>query len=125
MGNRDRDWYANRHSPPGEYQCVDTGMGLPQSDGLTITGPPETSTLPPPPPRRPITVLMVAVFMLCLFHVLLGLVAVAIGVAASIQAEVWLAHTVSPIWSGVFVSNPCPVVLLCLSLLTNDVYKGY
>jgi hypothetical protein len=45
---------------------------------------------------------VVAVVVLAIFHLSLGLVSVCIGVTSSIQAEVWLAHTVSPIWSGAF-----------------------
>ena len=105
MGNRDRECYTNRHDQsPGEYQCVDGGRNLCSPDGITLTCPPDLPQPRPPRIRKPITVLMVSVFLLCLVHVLLGLVAVAIGVTASIQADVWLAHTVSPIWSGVFVS---------------------
>ncbi|XP_064600843.1 transmembrane protein 196-like [Liolophura sinensis] len=36
------------------------------------------------------------------FHAFLGLVSLCVGVVSSIQAEVWLAHSVSPIWSGGF-----------------------
>ncbi|XP_060070869.1 uncharacterized protein LOC132550797 [Ylistrum balloti] len=36
------------------------------------------------------------------FHVLLGLLSVCLGVISSIKSEVWLAHRVSPIWSGGF-----------------------
>ena len=105
MGNRDREWYANRQGPAaGEYQCVDSGLGVPQSDGIVMTGGPVESHTPPRT-KTPITVVLVSVIILCLLHVLLGLVAVAVGVTASIKAEVWLAHTVSPIWSGVFVST--------------------
>lgn len=39
------------------------------------------------------------------FHIFLGLLSVCVGVILSIQAEVWLAHSVSPIWSGGIVSK--------------------
>ncbi|XP_064621402.1 transmembrane protein 196-like isoform X1 [Lineus longissimus] len=35
-------------------------------------------------------------------HILLGFISVIVGIVSSIQAEVWLAHRVSPIWSGGF-----------------------
>ena len=38
------------------------------------------------------------------FHVVLGLISIVVGIVSSIKAEVWLAHSVSPIWSGGFVS---------------------
>lgn len=38
-------------------------------------------------------------------HIILGLISFIIGIIATVQALVWIAHTVSPIWSGVFVSQ--------------------
>ncbi|XP_005102770.2 transmembrane protein 196 [Aplysia californica] len=35
-------------------------------------------------------------------HIFLGLLSVCVGVVSSIRADVWLAHRVSPIWSGGF-----------------------
>jgi sorbitol-specific phosphotransferase system component IIBC len=32
-----------------------------------------------------------------------GFVSFIIGILSSIQAPVWMAHTVSPLWSGTFV----------------------
>ena len=49
---------------------------------------------------------LVAVVVLSVLHITLGLMSVCLGVAASTQAQVWLAHSVSPIWSGGFVSTP-------------------
>lgn len=48
---------------------------------------------------------VVAVVVLAIFHMVVGLVSICVGVTSSIRAEVWLAHTVSPIWSGACVSN--------------------
>ena len=48
---------------------------------------------------------VIAVLVLSVFHLSLGLVSVCVGLLASIQAEVWMAHSVSPIWSGGFVSS--------------------
>ncbi|XP_060552914.1 transmembrane protein 196-like isoform X2 [Ruditapes philippinarum] len=36
------------------------------------------------------------------FHGVLGVISVIVGIISSIKAEVWLAHSVSPIWSGSF-----------------------
>ncbi|KAI0231989.1 hypothetical protein LSAT2_017670, partial [Lamellibrachia satsuma] len=47
----------------------------------------------------------IAVLVLSVFHLLLGFISMCVGIAASIQADVWLAHSVSPIWSGGFVSG--------------------
>lgn len=47
------------------------------------------------------------------FHVLLGLLSVCLGVIASIKSEVWLAHRVSPIWSGGFFIITGIVAVLC------------
>lgn len=46
--------------------------------------------------------ILVAVIGLSVFNIWLGLISVVVGVIASIQAEVWMAHSVSPIWSGGF-----------------------
>ncbi|KAL3874478.1 hypothetical protein ACJMK2_037487 [Sinanodonta woodiana] len=43
-----------------------------------------------------------AVYILSGFHAVLGLISVCVGIVASIKAEVWMAHNVSPIWSGAF-----------------------
>lgn len=51
-------------------------------------------------------VIVLGVQFISAFHAFLGLVSVCVGVVSSIQAEVWLAHSVSPIWSGGFVSMP-------------------
>ena len=48
---------------------------------------------------------VVAVLGLSVFHLCLGVISICVGVSASIQAEVWMAHSVSPIWSGGFVST--------------------
>ena len=40
-------------------------------------------------------------------HALLGVMSVILGVLATEGAEVWMAHRVSPIWSGGFVSFLC------------------
>ncbi|ELU04200.1 hypothetical protein CAPTEDRAFT_225997 [Capitella teleta] len=42
------------------------------------------------------------VFVLSVFHGCLGVISICVGLFASIRAEVWLAHSVSPIWSGAF-----------------------
>lgn len=46
--------------------------------------------------------IIVTVIIFAILHITTGLGSVCIGVASSIQAEIWLAHTVSPIWSGAF-----------------------
>ncbi len=47
---------------------------------------------------------VVAVVILGVIHVVNGIFSICLGVTSSIKAEIWLAHTVSPIWSGAFVS---------------------
>ena len=49
-------------------------------------------------------IITIVVLVLSVFHLVLGLISVCVGVTSSIRAEVWLAHSVSPIWSGGFVS---------------------
>jgi len=49
-------------------------------------------------------VVVTAVCVISGFHIVLGLISVVVGIISSIKAEVWLAHSVSPIWSGGFVS---------------------
>ena len=117
MGNRDRDWYTNRHAPSaaGEYQCVDGGLGVPQIDNMPLR--PASAPVSSSSEHSRITVTLVSVFIICFLHVLLGLVSVAVGVTSSIQADVWLAHTVSPIWSGVFVSSSFIIINEHLSTL--------
>ena len=48
--------------------------------------------------------IIIAVYALCSCHAVIAVLSVIIGVASSIKAEVWMAHRVSPIWSGAFVS---------------------
>ncbi|PVD26078.1 hypothetical protein C0Q70_13746 [Pomacea canaliculata] len=45
-----------------------------------------------------------AVYVVSGIHAFLGLMNLIVGVIASIRAEVWRAHSVSPIWSGGFTS---------------------
>ena len=47
---------------------------------------------------------IVTTIVMSILHIIFGLTSVCIGVISSVQAEVWLAHRVSPIWSGGFVS---------------------
>ena len=47
---------------------------------------------------------VVAVVVVSAIHSATGLASICLGVSSSIKADVWLAHTVSPIWSGAFVS---------------------
>ncbi|CAI9730234.1 196-like [Octopus vulgaris] len=49
-----------------------------------------------------VKVVETGVFVLSGLHFFVGLVSVCVGVVSSIKAEVWLAHSVSPIWSGGF-----------------------
>lgn len=58
-----------------------------------------------------------AVAVLSVLHLAIGSVSVCVGVALSAKAEVWLAHTVSPIWSGCFVSFHCLILTLDLSII--------
>jgi len=46
----------------------------------------------------------ITIVLSCL-HILLGIISFVTGVLSSIHALVWLAHTVSPIFSGCFVSD--------------------
>ena len=50
------------------------------------------------------TAVFVAVVSLSVCHMIIGLISMFIGISSTIQAEVWLAHRVSPIWSGGVVS---------------------
>ena len=64
-----------------------------------------------------ITMLHIVVTSVCIisgFHVVLGLISIVVGVVSSIKAEIWLAHSVSPIWSGGFVSILCFNLTKCL-----------
>lgn len=38
-------------------------------------------------------------------HVLLALISILLGIVSQSRKVVWMAHSVSPIWSGVFVSS--------------------
>jgi hypothetical protein len=37
-------------------------------------------------------------------HLLLALISIIVGIISQSRSPVWMAHSVSPIWSGVFVS---------------------
>ncbi|XP_041352419.1 transmembrane protein 196-like [Gigantopelta aegis] len=54
-----------------------------------------------------------AVYVVSGFHAFIGLLSVVIGVISSIKAEVWLAHRVSPIWSGAFFIITGILGILC------------
>ncbi|OWF46583.1 Transmembrane protein 196 [Mizuhopecten yessoensis] len=56
---------------------------------------------------------IILVYVTSSFHVLLGLLSVVLGVVSSIKSEVWLAHRVSPIWSGGFFIITGIVGVLC------------
>lgn len=47
---------------------------------------------------------LVLVVGLSIIHILVGAVSICLGTISSIQGLVWMAHRVSPIWSGAFVS---------------------
>ncbi|CAG5115553.1 unnamed protein product [Candidula unifasciata] len=55
-------------------------------------------------PRTIFKLVETAVFVVSGFHIFLGILSVCLGVISSFKAEVWLAHSVSPIWSGGFFS---------------------
>lgn len=55
-------------------------------------------------PLAMLRVVLAAVLTLSVLHLGLGAVSVCVGMISSIQAVVWMAHRVSPIWSGGFVS---------------------
>lgn len=40
-----------------------------------------------------------------IIHLLLALINIFVGIISQSQSSVWMAHSVSPIWSGVFVSS--------------------
>ena len=54
--------------------------------------------------RRMQKPVVLAVYVVSGVHAFLGLLNLVVGVISSIRAEVWRAHSVSPIWSGGFVS---------------------
>ena len=47
----------------------------------------------------------VAVIVLSVLHIILGVSSICVGMVSSVQADVWLAHCLSPIWSGACVST--------------------
>ena len=65
-------------------------------------------------------VVLTAVYIISGVHIFLGILSVCLGVVSSIRSEVWLAHSVSPIWSGGFVS----MTDTCL-LTIRDIYFYY
>lgn len=44
------------------------------------------------------------VIVLSSLSIFFGVFSFAIGMLSSAQSQVWMAHTVSPLWSGAFVS---------------------
>ena len=64
---------------------------------------------------------LILVFCASGFHIFLGVFSVCLGVILSIQAEVWLAHSVSPIWSGGIVSKHPSFFILMLNPVDNTV----
>ena len=71
-------------------------------------------------------VVVILSFTLAVIHMLLGLVSMSVGVAASIQADVWMAHSVSPIWSGGFVSIIIIHAPICYAQTKDlEMYRKY
>ncbi|KAL3309304.1 hypothetical protein Ciccas_012150 [Cichlidogyrus casuarinus] len=50
------------------------------------------------------------------FHILIGIIAQVIGIIQTKEADVWMAHRVCPIWSGITIS--CFTLASMVSLLT-------
>lgn len=44
-------------------------------------------------------------YAISLVHLLLALISILVGIISQSRALVWMAHSVSPIWSGIFVSK--------------------
>ncbi len=61
---------------------------------------------------------IILVITISIVHILLGIICLFTGVLSSIQALVWIAHTVSPIWSGAFVSA---IIWLCIHLTIKKI----
>jgi hypothetical protein len=59
-----------------------------------------------------------SIIIICLFHILFGILSFLFGILTSIKAHIWVAHAVSPIWSGAFVS----IHILPFFLLVLDFY---
>ena len=47
---------------------------------------------------------LVAVYTLSLCHGVIAIFSVCIVIVSAMSADIWMAHKVSPIWSGAFVS---------------------
>mgnify|MGYP001047294488 FL=1 len=43
-------------------------------------------------------------YVISLVHLLLALISIVVGIISQSRALVWMAHSVAPIWSGIFVS---------------------
>ncbi|KAF6024334.1 hypothetical protein EB796_017335 [Bugula neritina] len=48
---------------------------------------------------------IVLTYLCSTLHGLMGIMSIILGVLSSRKSEVWMAHRVSPIWSGAFVSS--------------------
>ena len=49
---------------------------------------------------------VVATVLLSFLQLIVGGISLLVGIIMSVQSVVWLAHSISPIWSGAFVSVP-------------------
>ncbi|CAF1002140.1 unnamed protein product [Brachionus calyciflorus] len=56
---------------------------------------------------------IVFIIIISSFHILLGVINFIVGILSSIRSRVWMAHTVSPIWSGILyiVSGLCGLAM--------------
>jgi transmembrane protein 196 len=43
------------------------------------------------------------------FHLVLAVVSIILGIISQSREVVWMAHSISPVWSGVFVSDETSV----------------
>ncbi|XP_067942416.1 transmembrane protein 196-like [Watersipora subatra] len=56
---------------------------------------------------------LVAVYILSGCHGLIAVLSICIGIASSMTADIWMAHKVSPIWSGAFFLLTAIMGVLC------------
>jgi hypothetical protein len=47
---------------------------------------------------------IIFVIVLSALSIFFGILSAILGVLSTIQAPIWMAHTISPLWSGFFVS---------------------
>jgi len=44
-------------------------------------------------------------YAISLIHILIAILSIIVGIISQSQEQIWMAHSISPLWSGIFVKS--------------------